>query len=380
MSVEFEKDMEERTERDSGPLDRPERAERIDDRHPRDKGAGREPGRDMRSIVKDAIKKHNVDSAAEKPKKDRPSRSDDEPADKIKTEDRGADKAASLKSSTNPATPKDGETAPDAAPQERQPIAAPAALSKEAKAIWDSLPDIAKAEFVRREADTQKGVEQLKAKYRPIEEVFGPHRQELQRLGKTEADAVKQMMDWHQNLSNPATQRQAFLALAQSHRFDLSQLVAPQGSQVAPSQGQPNDPTAMLSSYLQPIQQTVQQLQGEFERQRQQAVQSDIMNFSKDKPHFERVRTAMGHLMATGLATGETPKEIFDDAYARACRADPEIFALVQQEEVSRREAEAKAAAEAEAKAEVEVRVKEEKATLLFFFFKLSGPALILLL
>ncbi len=328
----------------------PNRAERIDDRHPRDRVAGRDPGRDMRATIKAAIKETAAPRDGDRPA--RAAKNDDQQPDKssvVKGEDRGG-KDASPAPKEIPATAKDGETAPPVASQEKPAIAAPAALSKEVRAVWDKLDPLVQAEFVRREADSSKGVEQLKARFKPMEDAFAPVKDQLRQLGKTEAEAAVQLIAWQAALADPRRQAQAFRALAQAHGFNLATLAGPQAPATADGQNPQPDPTTAIRPLLDPLNQKVSFLENEFQRQQRERVQSDIATFAHGKPHFDKVSVAMGHLMQSGLATGDNAKEIFDDAYARACRADPEVFVLIQQEEQAKRDAETQTASEAAAK------------------------------
>ncbi|MEJ0094548.1 MAG: hypothetical protein WDN46_14270 [Methylocella sp.] len=341
--------------RDTAPAGGETRVERTEpqreenpNRHPRDEAAGKEKGKDVRSLVRAAIREHKD---PDEPRNERAPGTRD-----LKPQDRAAS-TPSPQAQTVSSKPDASATVPPAEPQAPASVAAPAALSKDVKAIWDTLPDQVKAEFVKREQDTQKGVEQLKAKFKPIEDAFTPVKDQLQRLGKTEAEAVSQLLGWHAALAGP-NKAQAFKALAQAHGFDLSTLGPQPG--VAPQT--PADPNQILRPYLDPLNQKVTALETELQRRDRERVQNDISNFSKDKPHFEKVRTVMGHLINSKIATGATPKEVFDDAYERACRADPETFALIQQEQREKQEAETRAAQEAAAKKAADEAERRRKA------------------
>ena len=67
MAIDKDQVVEDQADKSEIRDENPNRAERIDDRHPRDKVAGREPGRDMRATIKNAIKE-----AAKAPKDDDP--------------------------------------------------------------------------------------------------------------------------------------------------------------------------------------------------------------------------------------------------------------------------------------------------------------------
>jgi hypothetical protein len=300
--------------------------------------------KDIRASIKAAIKEHA--ELNEKARKAAPKDSaTDEHAPKAET-----DKKASPAGDTAiPKTEKTVGTESTAASQAQSAETAPASLSKEIKARWAELPPEVRSEFLRREADTAKGVEQLKQRYQPIESALAPIRDELRTLGKTEAEGVQMLVDWRRALSGP-NKVHAFRILAQAEGVDLNQLVQPSQRQ---AQAQP-EAAEILRPYIDPLNQKVTYLETELQRRDHEAVARDINAMAKDKPHFEKVRVAMGHLINAGIARGENPTEVFNDAYERACRQDPEIFAAIQQEEIAKREAKAKADAEKAAKAEAE--------------------------
>ncbi len=239
--------------------------------------------------------------------------------------------------------------------------AAPASLSKDTRAIWDTLPEVVRNDIIKRESDTTKGVEQLKQRYQPLDEALAPYRPLLQQAGKTDADAVKQLFAWHQALAGP-NKVQAFQALARSHGFDLSTL-AP-ASQASQQQQDPNDPRFQLQQALHgtvnPLDQRLSALEQQLVRQQQGQLNDEIGAFSKDKPHFDRVRVMMGHLMQLGYASD------LQEAYDRAVWADPEVRGQVLAAEQAKREAEiatleADKAAKA-AQAEADRKQKEREA------------------
>ena len=96
---------------------------------------------------------------------------------------------------------------------------APEGWSAEAKATWAELPPEVQAAVAKREVDTAKGVEALKAKYGELDQVLQPRMDVIRRHGHTPAQAVNQLFAWFEALSgNPLV---AFPALANSFRFDL---------------------------------------------------------------------------------------------------------------------------------------------------------------
>jgi RNA recognition motif-containing protein len=76
-----------------------------------------------------------------------------------------------------------------------KPITVEMWVTKEEKELWATLPEKMQQAFIRREDDTQKGIDKLKAQYKPIEDALAPIRPMLQQRGLTEAHAVKQLFD-----------------------------------------------------------------------------------------------------------------------------------------------------------------------------------------
>lgn len=305
---------------------------------------GKDP-KSLRSIVRGAFAEHKAKerepsparqaAAAQRPREEQtgkfaPTTQDSKPKAGV------PDARSPAASTTSP--PADG-TVPATTPQASAAVPAPAALSKELKAIWDTLPATVQAEFAKREADTQKGVEQLKARYQPIDDAIAPYRPAIQQFGKTEAQAIKQLFDWHAALGSP-NKVNAFKALAAAHGVDLSTLVAPsQAASQQPSQQDPNDFSRHLQPVIEPLRGELMGVRSELDRFKQERINNEIAAFSKDKPHFDKVRVLMGQMLGSGAASS------LDDAYTKACRADPEVFEAVQNEVRAKQEADAKAAA-----------------------------------
>jgi hypothetical protein len=264
------------------------------------------------------------------------------------------------------------EVMPDA-PQ-TSGIAPPAALSKEEKAFWDKTPKEMQEAFLRREKDVQKGIDNLKAKYQPIEDVLAPIKPLLQQNGLTEAHAVRQLFDWHRALASPnkAAQVSAFKALAQSHGVDLSSINPPQQQTYAqqPNAQQPNaqpqqvDPLQqiqpLLERYLQPLQERQANYEAEIQRQKFEAANNELATFSKDKPHFDQVRVRMAEILTTAAQFGRPVS--LQEAYDEAVWGMPELRAGMLQEQDLKRENEYKAnLALAEKKAQDELAEKQKR-------------------
>ena len=309
--------------------------------------------KDVRASVRQAVKEVRE---RQENTRDKPRETTDSTASKSAPE-KGDDASAGKE------IPKTDDGKPPAAtPQAPTATAAPASLSKEIKAQWDKLDPAVRSEFVRREADVAKGIEQLKASYRGYDEALAPLRDEIRSVGKTEAEAIRMLADWRQALRGP-NKATAFAALAKLEGIDLSQLVPRQPGPAQQPQSQPTDPAAFLRPYIGPISQEVASLKTELQRRDAERVQSDIASFAKDKPHFDQVRVRMGVLMQSGQIPGDNPREVFDRAYEEACRSHPEIYGLIQQEAEAKRQADAQAAqlaAAQKAKEAEEARKRKE--------------------
>lgn len=244
----------------------------------------------------------------------------------------------------DPATGKftnkpDVEAPKEAAPQEiknleakpevlnpPQAVTAPKAWPKEKHALWDQLPQEAKDFLLTRERQVDEGFAKfqgIEPKYRELDSVLAPHREMIRQYGVSEGQFVNQMLSWHGALSNPASQAQAFAALANAYGYN------PQGSSPAEIP-QGNDVSHLLRPHLDQfgqqingLRQEVSSVRNQLSQREQEIISRDIAEFAKDKPHFEKVRTEMGLLIK---AAAESGKELsLDEAYQKAIWATPDI-------------------------------------------------------
>jgi hypothetical protein len=246
-------------------------------------------------------------------------------------------------------------------------LQAPSAWSKEAREAWLQVPATVQAAVLKREQDTKKGVDELKAKYVPIDQALAPHIDALQRNGKTPADAISQLFAWFQALA--ANPQVAFPALAKSFNYDISNFAPPRAEAItqatpekAPEQPAGEIPPAM-QAYIKRLEEKVsgvesafgQKLSGleqTFQQQSMAKTQEILGNWAKDKPHYEGVRQLMAQFIQSGVVPFRTDGTVdLDRAYDMAVWANPEIRSQVQQADLIKREAEAKAKQEALVKA-----------------------------
>lgn len=235
----------------------------------------------------------------------------------------------------------------NAQPEAPKPLGPPSSWSKEAKAVWDALPDAAKAAAVKREEEVSKGFDEYRGKTAQLQEIsqaLEPLRPMLQQQGiATEAQAVKRLLEWEGMFRNPQTRIGAFHQLARQYGVNLSTLVQ-NPSEPSTAQGAPAQPSVDLSG----ITQKVNNLESELQRRDRETVSVKLSEFAKDKPHFEKVRVSMGKLMQAGLAS---PDDL-EGAYQKAISLDPEVSAAITAEKAAKDKAEQdRLAAEKAAKA-----------------------------
>ncbi len=271
----------------------------------------------------------------------------------------------------------------------RETQAAPAAWSKEAKAAFTHLPDHVKKAVVKREADVEKGIKNLKDSYKEIDDALAPYVPMIRQFQKTPGQAVAQLFSWFDALAkNPD---EAFPALIKSYKYNPDVMLAKYGyvrkqqpqqqqpnGQVQNGQQQPNgqaqpgqQPADVVPPHIQQYITKLEQRQNQLEQQvgqqfnnlgqyyqEQNAAKTQEMleQWSRDKPHFDRVRVKMGYLLTPGpdgaaaipLREGKVD---LDEAYNQAVWMDPEIRQEILAQQQTQADAARKAKQEAAQKA-----------------------------
>lgn len=266
-----------------------------------------------------------------------------------------ADKAGRLHAADGKFAPKSGDTAEpataetkspapekDAQPSEPSKVAGPPpGWSPESKALYATLPDPIKRDMLKREEEVSSGFKKYSddnKRYQEIEQALAPVRPVYQQHGvQSDAEAIKRLFTWEAAIrSNPA---QAISALARQYGVNLSQS--------SPQSETPSDGSQEIPAHLRPaldqvgsISQQVNSLQGELQRSREERVSQELSAFSKDKPHFEKVRVRMGQLIQAGAVQ---PSDL-DGAYQQAIWADPDIRAALIKEQADKQAADLKKA------------------------------------
>ena len=235
-----------------------------------------------------------------------------------------------------------------------KPSAPPPSWSQEAKSQWTTLPPAIQAAVLKREEEASNGfkakTEELN-RYREVAQVLDQARPVFQARGvRSDAEAIKGLVSWAEYLRvNP---RQGLMDLARQYGVNLSPQAQPSQAQ---TEGQDQTQTEVpayarqLFDHLGSVDQRVNSVLSRFEQENNARVAQEIAAFSKDKPHFERVKTAMGHFMKAAADAGQ-PIDL-NEAYQRATWADPEVRAeILAEQDAERQRAAAKAAKEAEDK------------------------------
>jgi hypothetical protein len=343
-------------------------------------GEGRSPGAERRSIREELQANFDAAREPEKPAVER--------GEKGRFKKRGEGEAGAEPGAEPGAAAAAGEAAPEAQPgeaaitPEAPPAtgapAAPAGWSKEAKAAWGELPEPVRAAVAKREADVQKGVDQLKAGYADIDRAIAPHDAAIRQHGHTRAQAIDQLFGWFRALASNPTQ--AFPALAKSFNLDLAQFgasaapaVAPAAGAngaAAPAAGQPEAASPAMQQYIDGInaqmramQQQVEQrfgtLEQTFAQQNEAKTHEVLAAWAKDKPHFEEVRQTMSRLIASGEVPLKEGRVDLDGAYETAIWAVPGVREKVLADQA--KAAEAKRLADAKAR-QAAVQAEADKA------------------
>lgn len=254
----------------------------------------------------------------------------------------------------------------------------PEAWAKEAKAEWAKVPVGAQTAILKREEDVARGVQALQAHYSELEEVLAPRGELFKQYNKTPAQAVNQLFGWFDALGgNPD---QAFPMLMKSFGYDprrmiplINQILGQQQPANGQDQTEP-EISPQVQQYISGLEakiagltDTVSKRFGALESTWAQASQAKVQEsldmWSKDKPHFDKVRVMMGHLLESNqvppLPNGSAD---LDKAYDMALWALPDVRQQVMADMEAKRTAEAKAKQDAERKALKEQAEKARRA------------------
>ncbi len=263
-----------------------------------------------------------------------------------------------------------------ATPEPTSPASAPpVGWPKEAKAEWANLSPAVQAAVAKREQDTQKGVDELKARYADIDKSLAPHLEAIRRHGHSPAQAVSQLFSWFEALAqNPDA---AFPALAKSFNYDPAKLAgtttapaaAPPVTNGAGTQTQEQAPAAtdvpispQMQAMLDQITQKVTGLETTFAQQSEAKTQEVLNLWSKDKEFFSEVRGSMAQLIASGAVPLKDGRVDLDGAYDAAIWMHPEVRTKLMAKTQAEQEAKLEAQLEKKQRAQQEAANKARRA------------------
>lgn len=239
----------------------------------------------------------------------------------------------------DPAAPVDPQAQADA----RAAASPPATWSAGAKAIYASLPEIARKEIAKRETDYARGIQQYAEKAKVADSFMReaqPYEAMLRNEGSNPVAALSAFLQQAYTLRTATPQERGRLIMETAQKFgaDLSPYLGQQAEQPG---GQTQDLSQvqalvqqLVAPHLRKIQQwensqaTAQQHQ---EQQMEQEISSQITAFqsatnedgSPKHLYFENVRPLMSAFFANGQA-----KDL-EQAYDMACFANPEVRAAL---------------------------------------------------
>lgn len=213
-------------------------------------------------------------------------------------------------------------------------LKAPQSWKPAARESWGKLPPAVQQEVDRREKEMQAGLREAAEKSKrgdALSQVIAPFENHIRRKGGDPAQAVQSMLQFRHTLET-GTEKERATAIAQAFQFAgvsedaLVEAITGQRGQGGQGQSGPVDPRSIAAQVRQELMQEFQQ-QGQ-QRQFSKATQ-ELSTWSQDKEFFEDVRPAMEGLIRAGVARG------YQDAYDRACWANPEVRGILQQREAA---------------------------------------------
>ncbi len=227
---------------------------------------------------------------------------------------------------------KAGETVQDVPAQAAEPaqqptIRPPKSFTPAEKAEFLKASPLMQQAMLRRDAEIDAGKAQWDTKaerYNKLDAVLAPVRDRLTISAISDEQYIQALVRADEMLRGPQA-REALQLLAQQYGIQPMQ-----GQSGPPQQADPQ--MQAFQQLMAPLQQTVQQMQAQFQAQQQQttqqaqsAIEQQIAQFANDPQHiyFSNVEEHMAKLISSGAAKG------LDDAYEIACYANKEIRDLM---------------------------------------------------
>jgi hypothetical protein len=222
---------------------------------------------------------------------------------------------------------------------------APPTLTAEAKSKWAELPAWAKREFHKREADSVKGFENIKAELseaaeygQRIQALVDPYLPMIQSEGGNAESAVQEMLNTAYILrtGTPRYKAQAALQLAQQYGFINDMVAILSGNVQNSNHAPPQDPRVdeLLRRQEELEQSKEQEALDSGVRQVEEFASATDENGQLLHPYFENVKEDMYAVLQSGRA------EDLETAYEAALWMNPETRTLQAREQTSQLEQE----------------------------------------
>lgn len=270
------------------------------------------------------------------------------------------DSAAPSGEVTDPAAPT---ADPEPAPADPAAPTAPRTWRAEAAAEFANLPEVVRAEILKREEDIFQGIEQYKADAafgNSIKAVLDPYMPVLQQYGIRPDAQVADMMQAHYTLAfgSPEQKLALIQQVAQDYKVDLSAIGA------APAYTDPQ--VESLQKELASLKsQLMGMSQAQTEAKKGETI-AHVQKFASDPKnvYFDELANDIAHLLRTGA------EKTVEAAYEKAMWMNPVVRAKeLQRQQTEKAEAQRKAdaektaAAKKAASANVSSRAKSGSAT-----------------
>jgi hypothetical protein len=218
--------------------------------------------------------------------------------------------------------------------------------------VWDRLSPEDRALVTQRETLMTEGIRKIQQQYGGIHQVTQKLAPVFQKYGRTPDQGIQQMADWFEAIErNPAV---ALSELAKAYRIDITKLGA--SSLPANAGGQPgvnsNSPSIVPTNdpRIEQLTQAVRSMQAADQVRQRTATVEGLKAWGKTKPHFDKVRLAMAHVVHVASLTNDPGiwdqdgRLNLDAVYDKAIWMVPEVRdqILKEQQEAARAERKAK--------------------------------------
>ena len=232
---------------------------------------------------------------------------------------------------------------------EKDPIAkAPQAWKPEAREHWDSIPEEARKEIVRHEQQVKEALRdtaEARQFANAVHQTIQPYQHFIKAEGANPIQAIDNLMSTAAALRTGNADQVAKLVTDITNQFGIGRFgkefvrkLDESLSGAAPKQESP-EIAALRQQYeqeLAPLKQMHQQMQQQQHYQQQQneyATQNELQQFASQAEFIEDVRMEMADFM--DLAATQGKQMSLQEAYERACWANPEIRSVLTKRQQS---------------------------------------------